>query len=161
MTLRFALAIVVTGCAAPVPPPTLAISIDRRCTTCDDFVVCTATAGGAPTLYHLEPKSFLAQAETIIDYLLQAVWQRRADERVVRIHDGSGVVTSSVAAIDLRDSRIRILDRTIDQLNGNWLGPDGSVIGACELLPLAEGRKRVAASPVPSAPDHHSEGNHS
>ena len=135
--------LILAGCSVRPEPTGLALPIDRRCTTCDDFIACSPTDATAETLYHLQPKSFLAQVATIFDYLLQAVWQRAEDERAVRTYTGTAPVATSAAAIDLVNHRIRIGDLTIDQTSGNWLASDGGIIGQCRLLPLAEGRDQV------------------
>ncbi len=148
LSAGLAAALLLAACVAQDEPVGLAIAIDRRCTTCDDFVACKAAVGGAEaqTVYHLQPRSFMAQVETIIDYLLQAVWQRRELEREVRVFSGAPAgPTTTVAAVDLAAHRLRIADRVIDQTSGDWLDSSGVRLGTCRLLPLAEGRSLVAA----------------
>src|SRR5512134_2693400 len=88
--LRLCAAVVMAAAAAACTPnrseTTLLIPVNALCTTCNDFIRCDPAAGpdgGAATddyvLYHLRPKSMLAQMATIFDYLLQAVRQRKED----------------------------------------------------------------------------------
>ena len=130
-----------TACAPTPTPVALAIPIDPRCTTCDDFIACEPSdaAGAGRVVYHLQPKTFLAQVATIFDYLLQAVWQRAADERPLNIFSDSGV-QSAVGRLDLQSHAIGIGDRLIDQRSGAWSSRDGALLGECRLMPLTEGR---------------------
>jgi hypothetical protein len=137
----FAACFGLAGCGAAPTPPALAVPLNPKCTTCDDFIAC----GDAErhTLYHLRPKSMLAQMATILDYLLQAVWQRARDQRAVDVYPGAGPTVSGTADLDLREYRIAVPDGVIDQRGGRWLDGSGAIVGRCRVLPAAEGFQRV------------------
>jgi hypothetical protein len=145
------------GSGGPAAPATLAIPINLKCTTCDDFIRCAATGvvadpvtGRAPhTIYRLREKTFWAQIATIGDYLLQFFVARSTDARpyTVYVDDGSSVVTQDDATlraqIDVNAQRIRIGERSVDQREGLWYDAQGAVIGQCAAMSRREGYARV------------------
>jgi hypothetical protein len=131
----------------------LAIPINLRCTTCDDFIRCTRpnaptnTVTGRPdnTVYRLKEKSFWAQIATIADYLLQFVRDKTLDERPLAIYRETGPLRTIEhdrawrAQIDMMAARITLPDHSIDQRTGAWHDSAGQVVGHCRALPRREG----------------------
>jgi hypothetical protein len=134
-------------------PNDLAIPINLRCTTCDDFIRCTRQDAptnaltGRPdnTVYRLKEKTFWAQIATIADYLLQFVRDKTVDERPLAIYREAGAVRTIEhdrawrARIDVTAARITVPDRSIDQRSGNWYDSAGQSVGRCQALPRREG----------------------
>ena len=131
----------------------LAIPINLRCTTCDDFVRCTRE--DAPTnsltgrpdnvVYRLKEKTFWAQIATIADYLLQLVRDKTTDERPLAIYRETGALRTIEhdrawrAQIDIMAARITLPDHSIDQRTGAWYDSAGRNVGQCQALPRREG----------------------
>lgn len=131
----------------------LAIPINLRCTTCDDFIRCARhdaqadPAGDQPdnTVYRLKEKTFWAQIATIADYLLQFVREQTADARPLAIYrQAAGTRTIEHdpawrARIDVPAARITVPGHSIDQRTGAWRDAAGRDIGHCRALPRREG----------------------
>jgi hypothetical protein len=131
----------------------LAIPINLRCTTCDDFVRCTRedaptnSPTGRPdnTVYRLKEKTFWAQIATIADYLLQLVRDKTTDERPLAIYRETGKARTIEhdrawrARIDMTGARITLPDHAIDQRTGAWYDSAGQIIGQCQPLPRRDG----------------------
>jgi hypothetical protein len=138
------------GAAAPAP---LAIPINLRCTTCDDFIRCTATGAQAATatartpsvVYRLKEKTFWAQIATIGDYLTQHLSPKTSDERPMALYRDDGAARSIEyqsewrARIDAAAAIIVVLDRSIDQRNGVWRNAQGERLGICVAMPRRAG----------------------
>jgi hypothetical protein len=144
------------ACGRPgghTPSKDLAIPINLRCTTCDDFIRCTRqdaptnTATGRPDnmVYRLKEKTFWAQIATIADYLLQFVRDKTLDERPLAIYRETGAVRTIEydrawrAQIDMTAARITLPDHSIDQRTGAWYSSAGQNVGHCQALPRREG----------------------
>jgi hypothetical protein len=158
-----ALVLLLAACARQEPLPELLIPINPLCTTCNDFIRCDAAArpgepvqGGDYTMFHLQPKSMLAQMATIFDFLLQHFRQREEDRRPVAVYStrrrGLEPVTGAEAVTDLRRHRIAVPEGRIDQASGAWHGADGALLGQCRLVPVAEGRQLTARLREPALP---------
>lgn len=156
--LRLCAAILlVAGVTACTPEPndtTLLIPVNPLCTTCDDFIHCDTTTAqdnadptGTYMLYHLRPKSSLAQMATIFDFLLQAFRQREEDLRPLSAYapgtEGPQFDPDAEAVTNLLSHRISVPDGWIDQVNGDWHGANDGIRGRCRLLPIAEGRQLI------------------
>lgn len=140
--------LVLAGCTQEFSNEGLLIPINPLCTVCDDFIRCEAEpAGSGTTLYHLDHKSFLAQVLTIFEYPLRPFRQRTEDERPLKIYPPGAKApeqpAGAVALTDLVAHRIAVPGGWIDQATGAWHNEDGSLKGACTLLPVAEGRQFV------------------
>jgi hypothetical protein len=156
--LRLAIAFALAGLAgcSPQQQPAreLLIPINPLCTTCNDFIRCDAAAQpGEPVqgpdyqIFHLRPKTMLAQMATIFDFLLQHLREREEDRRPLAVYSarrrGLEPSAGAEAVTDLRRDRINVPDGWIDQATGAWHGADGALRGQCRLLPVAEGRELV------------------
>lgn len=133
--------------------PDLAIPINLRCTTCDEFIRCSrqdaptdaATRRPDSTVYRLKEKTFWAQIATIADYLLQFVQDKTADERPLAIYrQTNGIRTIEHdrdwrAQLDILAARITVPRHSIDQRNGAWYDAAGQKVGQCQALPRREG----------------------
>lgn len=140
--------LVTSGAAQAGVAGPLAIPINLRCTTCDDFIRCAAdgvvadpATGRAPsTLYRLREKTFWAQVATIGDYLLQFFVAKTTDQRPYAVYrdDGARITTEydpdQRAAIDAGAAHIRIGAKTIDQQSGAWLDERGNRVGQCAIV---------------------------
>ncbi len=137
------------GCtprAQPLPTEQLQIRINLLCTTCDDFLQCTAT-GQSPnsgfTLYRLREKSFFAQIATIWDYLIQWVHRKTSDSRPLTIYEEKDsaprvLVADAVAKVDMVTGLIMLPDSTIDMRDGNWI-VNGESAGVCRTMVRRDG----------------------
>ncbi len=129
----------------------MAIPINLKCTTCDDFIRCAESAKPteAGTVYRLKEKTFWAQIATIGDYLTQLFRDKTRDERPMAIYRDSagGRVTlfdpEWRAVIDVAASRITVLDRSIDQKTGALFDQSNQRIGLCAPMPRREGYAMV------------------
>lgn len=153
----------VSGCARQTPSlPTeqLQIKINLLCTTCDDFLQCTATGQSAQSrfqLYRLREKSFFAQIATIWDYLIQWIRQKTDDERPLTIYaEESGVrrilVSDVRARVDLVSGFITLPDSSIDMRDGGWIVA-GEKAGQCRAMVRREGYRWVRSllnKPLPT-----------
>jgi hypothetical protein len=124
----------------------LAIPINLRCTTCDDFVRCTPAAAGADVVvYRLKEKTFWAQVATIGDYLVQLFRAKTTDERPLARYvgvPGRGRIETSAswrAQIDASAGLITLPDSRIDQRNGAWADLKGERLGQCVALKRRDG----------------------
>jgi hypothetical protein len=131
----------------------LAIPINLRCTTCDDFIRCTRqdaptnSRTGRPdnTVYRLKEKTFWAQIATIADYLLQLVRDKTLDERPLAIYRETGGLRTIEhdrawrAQVDMMAARITLPGHGIDQRTGAWFDAAGQNVGQCKALPRREG----------------------
>lgn len=146
-----------TPAAAP-----LAIPINLRCTTCDDFIRCTGP--GAPRapaavrepaiVYRLKEKTFWAQVATIGDYLVQLFRVKTTDQRPLAIYRDDGAarrIDTGTVAVGLRaaiDAAAAIIDagaERIDQRNGQWLDARGVSLGRCVAMQRRDGYNLVRA----------------
>ena len=150
------LASLLSACGRPGSQPAagnLAIPINLRCTTCDDFIRCTrqdaqanpATGRPDSTVYRLKEKTFWAQIATIADYLMQFARDKTRDERPLAIYRETGTIRAIEhdrawrAQVDVPAARITLREHSIDQRTGAWYDPAGQVIGKCKTLPRREG----------------------
>jgi hypothetical protein len=159
------------ACSRPVTsvPDTLAIPINLRCTTCDDFIACREPnavpdpqTGRTPTtVYRLKEKTFWAQIATIGDYLTQLWREKTTDERPLAIYRDTGAeraieeVVSWRATIDATNRSIGLPDGSIGQADGVWRALDGSVRGQCAAMQRRAGyslvREYLGKPPLPIA----------
>ena len=151
------------GCAPksqPIPTERLQIKINLLCTTCDDFLQCTATGQSASagfTLYRLREKSFFAQIATIWDYLIQWASRKTSDRRPLTIYvEDNGaprvLVSDSVAKVDMVTGLIMLPDSTIDMRDGNWIVA-GESAGHCRALVRRDGYRwlrSLLSKPLPT-----------
>jgi len=136
------------GCARqqPIPTEQLQIKINLLCTTCDDFLQCTAIDSSAESgfkLYRLREKSFFAQIATIWDYLIQWIHRKTDDRRPLTIYlEQSGasrvLVPDAIAKVDLVTGLITLPDSTIDMRDGNWFVA-GESAGKCRTMVRRDG----------------------
>jgi hypothetical protein len=166
--------IVVCGLAAcsrpaALAPEALAIPINLRCTTCDNFIACRAPSaipdpqtGRIPTtVYRLKEKTFWAQIATIGDYLTQLWRDKTSDERPLAIYRDTGTkrvidgVVSLRVTIDATLRSIQLPDGSISQTDGMWRALDGATRGQCEAMPRRAGyslvREFLGKPPLPVA----------
>lgn len=159
------------ACSRPAgsAPEALAIPINLRCTTCDDFIACREPTalpdpqtGRTPTtVYRLKEKTFWAQIATIGDYLTQLWRDKTTDERPLTVYRDMGTeraideVVSWRVTIDATQRTIRVPDGSISQTNGVWHALDGSVRGQCEAMQRRAGyslvREFLGKPPLPVA----------
>jgi hypothetical protein len=154
---------VLTACTASQPTQDkFRIAIDLRCTTCNDFLSCRASATHPSavdpgfTVYRLGEKSFWGQIATIGDYLLQLWRPKLSDERPLTVYERRQghwtVLRRGVARIDIAAARIELGTVVIDQRNGEWTA-DGTG-GQCSVLPRREGFalvREVLGRPLPDS----------
>lgn len=154
---------VASGCARQAPPlPTdqLQIKINLLCTTCDDFLQCTASGQSIDSgfkLYRLREKSFFAQIATIWDYLIQWVRFKTADERPLTVYTEENgvrrtVVEGAEARVDMVSGLITLPDSTIDMRNGSWI-VSGEEAGQCRTMLRRDGYRWVRSllnKPLPT-----------
>ena len=137
------------GCAPrpqPISAEQLQLKINILCTTCDDFLQCTATGQSASagfTLYRLREKSFFAQIATIWDYLIQSAHQKTSDRRPLTIYvEDNGaprvLVSDSAAKVDMVTGLIMLPDATIDMRDGSWIVA-GESAGHCRAMMRRDG----------------------
>ena len=161
--------------AAETPPAAapLAIPINLRCTTCDDFIRCTGPGAPRATaavrepaiVYRLKEKTFWAQVATIGDYLLQLFRDKTSDQRPLAIYGDDGAArridagTEAVRLSATIDAAAAIIDAgaaRIDQRNGQWLDARGMSLGRCVAMQRREGYNLVRAflgkAPLVTAP---------
>jgi hypothetical protein len=127
--------------------PKLAIPINLRCTTCDDFIRCTPSppSGEPRVVYRLKEKTFWAQVATIGDYLIQWIRPKTSDERPLARYVGEPagrrIETDARwrARIDSEAALIELPDSRIDQRNGTWTDLQGAVRGQCVALERRDG----------------------
>ncbi len=144
------------GCNSPEPQVQLLISVNAKCTTCEDFIRCDGGSGNAavydPTfdIYQLKPKGTLAQLATVWEFLIQLFHTRTEDLRPLSIYSQRPGDTAAFkrtttgnaeARTDLVVHRIYLAEGWIDQVNGEWRGPNGALRGSCRLLTPADGRE--------------------
>ena len=135
------------------PTVAVAIPINLRCTTCDDFIQCqqpdaqpdSLTSRTPNILYRLKEKTFWAQIATIGDYLTQLFRAKTTDLRPLAIYRDTGrdraIETNPRwrASIDSTQGRITLPDARISQLDGSWWAPDGTRLGQCQALTRRNG----------------------
>lgn len=137
------------GCARqqqPMPAEQLQIKINLLCTTCDDFLRCTATDQSAESgfkLYRLREKSFFAQIATIWDYLIQWIHRKTEDRRPLTIYLEQGgvsrvLVPDATAKVDLVTGLVTLPDSTIDMRDGSWFIA-GESVGQCQTMARRDG----------------------
>jgi len=141
--------VVASGCGRQPPPlPTdqLQIKINLLCTTCDDFLQCSASGQSIESgfkLYRLREKSLFAQIATIWDYLVQWVRRKTADNRPLTVYmeeDGARriVLEAAEARVDMVSGLITLPDSTIDMRNGSWIVA-GEAAGQCRTMVRRDG----------------------
>lgn len=157
-----ALCMLLTACAPPAPSQAqFRIPVDLRCTTCNDFLRCSAAGidaaqASAPLLvYRLNEKSFWAQVATIGDYLVQAFRSKTRDARPYSLYRRSDGVWQEVehgmATVDIVAARIEFSSAVIDQRSGDWRS--GAVAGSCSAMPRREGFaliRQMLGRPLPA-----------
>ncbi|MCS6947042.1 MAG: hypothetical protein NZM12_05455 [Steroidobacteraceae bacterium] len=125
------------------PAPALAIPINLRCTTCNDFIRCES--GGAVTVFRLKEKTFWAQVATIYDYLAQLWRDKTTDERPLAVYREVGGVRRIEenakwrAHIDATTATITLPHGRISQRDGAWSTVEGKPLGTCIALSRREG----------------------
>lgn len=157
-------ALLVLGACSPraerIPAEQLQIRINLLCTTCDDFLRCSASPESEEfVLYRLREKSFWAQIATIWDYLIQSVRPKTADSRPLTIYaqstlDGSTTrrvlldesrTRADMAKVDMVTGLITLPDSLIDMRNGEWRDPQGEILGSCSTMSRREGYAWIRA----------------
>lgn len=127
------------------------------CTMCEATVVCSQTElpgvedlskpGAAPyTLYHFHTKTFFGQMATIWDYMVRWIEPVVRESRPVTIYkvpaDGIGSDSRSrretTVYLSLEPALIEINGQQIDRWSRQWADADGTVLGACQRLPLRD-----------------------
>ena len=165
LPMLVAAALLLAACSRgpqPLPPEQLRIRLNILCTTCDDFLACTAPveASPAPTvIYRLREKGFWAQVATLWDYLVQLFRRKVRDERPLTVYvEDRGqrrVSADGVSAkIDLSAGLLAVPDGSIDLRDGAWRSEAGTLRGGCRALPRREGYAFVRAllgRPLPPA----------
>jgi hypothetical protein len=153
MGVRKTLPVFAAAFLLPASAADLAIPINLKCTTCDDFIRCTATAatpdassGQTPaTVYRLREKTFWAQIATIGDYLVQFLREKTTDERPFAVYVDSGAARrieydpDARARIDAIAATISLRQESIDQRDGAWRGAAGALLGQCVAMPRKKG----------------------
>lgn len=165
-SLILASVVLLSACGGTPPTGDLAISLNPRCTTCDDFVRCEPDQSNAAVydpsfeLYHLKPKGTFAQIMTIFDYLADSFRERREDRRPMAVYvqrRGTAqafdrqLSPNEIARIDLTASRLIVPGGWVDQTNGAWYAEDGTRRGQCRALTRQEGRELAALFGPPAA----------
>lgn len=152
----FLAALLLSACGRPGainPPTSLAIPINLKCTTCDDFIRCAASTAQADpatgrvpvVVYRLREKTFWAQIATIGDYLTQFLREKTADERPYSVYTDTGTARNmeyapdARARIDTVATTIRLRQESIDQRSGVWRGQGDVLLGQCVAMPRKQG----------------------
>jgi hypothetical protein len=126
----------------------LAIPINLRCTTCDDFIRCTPTSPSSADpviVYRLKEKTFWAQIATIGDYFIQWLRPKTTDQRPLARYVGEPrdrrieTDESWRAQIDGPAALITLPDSRIDQRDGIWTDLRGAPRGACRAMKRRDG----------------------
>lgn len=163
VAMALALCLWLGACGSAAPSQSgFRIAVDLRCTTCNDFMRCTAENADAAypqiplTVYRLREKSFWSQVATIGDYLFQWVRSKSSDRRpFVAYKRVEGVWSTSSAGeaiIDTAVARIVLGGASIDQRSGAWITPGAA--GLCAVMPRKEGFalvRQLLGRPLPPA----------
>lgn len=153
MGVRKTLPAIAAAFLLPASAADLAIPINLKCTTCDDFIRCIASAATADsssgrtpsTVYRLREKTFWAQIATIGDYLVQFLREKTSDERPFAVYVDHGAARSieydpeARARIDAVAATITLRQETVDQRSGAWRGAGGAPLGQCAAMPRKQG----------------------
>lgn len=139
-TLIIAIAALLSGCDKPQDPQTnYSIVFNMRCSTCNDFLDCSA--GEENLVFRIHELSFWQQIATIADYLTFAQKTQRSRPLTVYRVDGDGITVrraGAIAEIDTVVGRIKADHFIIDQRDGA-LEVSGKRVGECRTLARREG----------------------
>lgn len=130
----------VSGCEKP-PDPQLEYSIafNMRCSTCNDFLACSA--GAENLVVRIHELSFWQQIATIADYLTFAQKTQRSRPFTIYRVDGETITLGqegSIAEIDTVAGKVVAGEYSIDQRDGA-LAVAGESVGECSAMSRREG----------------------
>lgn len=135
-----ALAALFSGCEKPPDPQTeYAIQFNMRCSTCNDFLACSAE--GDTLVFRIHELSFWQQIATIADYLTFAQKTQRSRPLTIYRVDAEIIETDregSIANIDTVAARVLADEFTINQRDGS-LEVAGKTVGKCSTMSRRDG----------------------